>query len=225
MRHWPSSAFALVAGNAVPAIGVLFLDWPLFPIVLVYWCELVVLFVITLLRMAFAHPATPGSLIVKALCLAFLPLTLGPQLFAVLFFGLTGFGLAGNNDAGMAFHSIVFAASDAKDLLPLDECWRVLRREIDTGMRIAIVALAASHLYSFVRNYLMRGECNRVSFWSLMAWPYLRSYLTMLAVGAGVLAIAWAGVQPPALLVLIICVKTALDLNVHLREHRAPAPA
>lgn len=225
IRAWPPSAFALIAGNAVPAAGVLFFDWPLFPIVLVYWCELVMLVVIALLRMAFAYPVMPGSLIIKALSLPFLPLVFGPQLFLVLFAGLIGFGLAGNKDAGQAFTSIVFAASDAKDLLSWDEIWRVLQREIDVGMRFAIAALAASHFYSFIRNYLVRGECNRVTFLSLWIWPMMRSWFTLLCVGAGILAVAWRGVQPPALLVFVICAKTAADLWSHLREHRPAAPA
>jgi hypothetical protein len=219
MQLWPSSAFALIAGNAVPALGVLFFDWPLFPIVLVYWCEMVVIFVITLLRMAFG----PGALVVKALLLPFLPLVVMPQLFAVLFFGLTWFLFAGNKAAGEAFFSIVFAASDAKDLLSWDEIGRVLQREIDMGMRFAIAAIAASHVYSFVVNYLLRGERNRVTFLALWIWPFARAWLSMLAVMAGILAVAWGGVQPPALLVLVICAKTALDLYGHLREHRAAA--
>src|SRR2546428_6743265 len=52
----PPSAFVLVATNLIPLIGVLLHDWTVFQVLLLYWCENVVVGVFNVLRMLSAQP-------------------------------------------------------------------------------------------------------------------------------------------------------------------------
>lgn len=51
-----ASAFALMLANAVPLIGVVALGWQVFPLVLLYWLENVVVGGFNVLRMLCARP-------------------------------------------------------------------------------------------------------------------------------------------------------------------------
>ena len=55
-RRWPLSAAVLIAANAAPLIGVLAHHWTVFAVVLLYWCENVVVGVFNVLRMLCAQP-------------------------------------------------------------------------------------------------------------------------------------------------------------------------
>ena len=53
------SIIALVAANAIPLLGVIFLGWRVFSILLIYWMENVVVGVFNVLRILFADPHPP----------------------------------------------------------------------------------------------------------------------------------------------------------------------
>ncbi len=80
-----------------------------------------------------------------------------------------------------------------------------------------VMALAASHFYSFVVNYLGRGEHRRVTVGTLIFQPFSRVVLLQITL----IIAAWFFVlvgSPLPLLVLLVIGKTALDLLFHLRE-------
>lgn len=83
----------------------------------------------------------------------------------------------------------------------------------------AVLALAGSHLYSFFRNYLGRGEFRRTILPELMIKPYGRIVLLHVALLFGAFVIVWLG-SPIFLLLILIVGKTILDLKLHLREHQ-----
>ena len=89
----------------------------------------------------------------------------------------------------------------------------------ETGAIWGIACLTLSHLYSFLRNYLMGGEYRRVSLPDLMSQPYGRVVVLHLAILFGAFATMALG-SPIWLLVILIVGKTALDLALHLREHQ-----
>jgi uncharacterized protein DUF6498 len=75
----------------------------------------------------------------------------------------------------------------------------------------------ASHGFSFFHNYLAGGEYRRVSLPRLMAQPYGRVVVLHLAIlGGGFLVMALHSAV--GALVLLIVVKTAIDLGAHLAE-------
>ena len=54
--RWLPSALALLLANAVPLLGVVFSHWTVFSVVLLYWCENVVVGAFNVLRMLCAQP-------------------------------------------------------------------------------------------------------------------------------------------------------------------------
>ena len=84
---------------------------------------------------------------------------------------------------------------------------------------LALLFLTVSHGISYRRNYIGRGEFQRVAFTGLFWQPYSRvivMHITILLGGA------WAqakGSPVYALLVLVI-LKTLIDLTLHLLERK-----
>ena len=88
-----------------------------------------------------------------------------------------------------------------------------------------LMALGASHFYSFVVNYLGRGEFRRVTVGSLtFQQPFARVVLLHLAIFISGFFFVLLG-SPLPLLVLLVIGKTALDLLFHLRERERNADA
>lgn len=55
-RRWPISSAVLILANAAPVIGVFADHWTVFAVVLLYWCENVVVGAFNVLRMLSARP-------------------------------------------------------------------------------------------------------------------------------------------------------------------------
>ncbi|HOW98148.1 MAG TPA: DUF6498-containing protein [Kiritimatiellia bacterium] len=88
----------------------------------------------------------------------------------------------------------------------------------------ALLALAASHLFSFVTNYLAGGECRRADVGRLMFQPYGRVVVLHLAILGGAFLLQQFG-SPAAGLALLVLLKTALDALAHLWERSKFSPA
>src|SRR5688572_8716392 len=88
-----------------------------------------------------------------------------------------------------------------------------------TGVLLAGVGLFISHGVSFVFNFLRGGERLRTSAMELMFAPYGRVVVLHLTILFGAFAVAAFGAHLFPLLILI-GLKTAMDLGFHLREHR-----
>ena len=87
------------------------------------------------------------------------------------------------------------------------------------------VALFLSHGASFFLNYLGRGEYRTASPSGQMASVYGRVVVLHLTIIFGSIVVAFLGAPIAALLILVV-LKTAFDLGLHLRERRkATAPA
>jgi hypothetical protein len=80
-----------------------------------------------------------------------------------------------------------------------------------------VAGLAVSHGISFVANYLLGGERDRVALAQLMIQPYGRIVVLHLAILGGGFLIMSLG-APWYALALLILLKIGLDLRAHLRE-------
>ena len=84
---------------------------------------------------------------------------------------------------------------------------------------LAFCALWISHGVSFVVNYMLAGERDRLSVGQLMAAPYGRIVVLHLAVIFGGMAVMAMG-QPLGMLLVLVFLKIGVDVGLHLREHR-----
>jgi hypothetical protein len=190
----------LVAANLVPLAGVLFWDWNVFALILLFWMENVVVGALFALRMLCADPADAalraGKLfLVPFFCFHYGMFTAVHGTFVFLLFSSGGYPVDGLQLLGPA-----------------------LRAAADYDLWLPIGALAASHLFSFAWNYLYRGEFRRVRLSRLMVQPYGRVAVLHIAIIFGGIAAMALGSPVWALLVLL-ALKIGLDLKAHLKEH------
>lgn len=207
----PLSAPVLVAANLLLLAGVLYWDWSVAQVVLLYWVENLVIGAIHVLRILVASPEGWGS--------ASSPVqsTGGERMAAKS--ALAGF-FAVHYGAFCAAHGMILAT-----LFPVrapsgaeQEIWQLLGGMLrDPATLAAIAALAASHGYSFTRNYLGREEYRRVDIGAMMLRPYGRIVVVHLFIIAGGLLLQ--GYRAPvAAVLLFILLKIGIDCAMHRRE-------
>jgi hypothetical protein len=89
----------------------------------------------------------------------------------------------------------------------------------------ASLGLAISHGLSFWWNFLHGGEYRRVTPAGLMFAPYRRLVALHLTIIFGAMAVMFTG-APAAAVAILVGIKTAIDVGLHLAEHReATSPA
>lgn len=229
-----ASVVSLVLANAVPLLGVLFLGWSTYEVVLLYWFENVVIGVMNVLRMACCTP-DPAQLDLAKLLKSddpidthlavshATPLVGKPwlmqlaKLFFIPFFVLH-YGLF------CIVHGVfvVVLLGDGGSVFQGGEP-RFDLEDLSRNLWIAAAALTASHLVSFFVNYLGRGEYRRTILPALMMQPYGRVFVLHVAIILGAFALAALG-SPALLLAVLILLKTLMDLGLHLAEHQGDSP-
>src|SRR6059036_3637946 len=91
-RRWLPSALALLLANAVPLLGVLFSHWTVFVVLLLYWCENVVVGAFNVLRMVCAYPQVSIAWVGKLFVIPFFMVHFGMFTFVHGMFVLSLFG-------------------------------------------------------------------------------------------------------------------------------------
>jgi hypothetical protein len=205
---------ALLAANAIPLFGVLFLGWDAFSIVLLYWTENVVIGFYNILKMVFAAVPHPAAHLGKLFFIPFFMVHYGGFTAVHGFFVLALFHKGEGPSMGhmdwpcflvfvqMLFNVIGYAYS----IIP-------------PQVRMAVLALFASHGVSFVQNYLLKGEYATAKPDKLMGSPYGRVVVMHVAIIAGGFLTMAIG-SPAPLLVVLVLLKTVLDVSLHNREHK-----
>lgn len=202
---WGSpTVWALIAANLLPLYGVLALGWEVFPVMVLFWMENIMIGVLNVLRMLLASPGRAAAWVPKLFVAAFFCVHYG--LFTAVH-GLFVFTLFGG-DAYRALVDGLWAGEAARRAITEFTLWP------------ALAALAASHVFSFLFNYLGRGEFRDASPAALMHAPYGRVIvLHVTIIFGGILTQALR--SPLWALLPLIAFKIALDLLAHVREHRA----
>jgi hypothetical protein len=229
---------ALVVVNLIPLAGVLLLGWRLSDLMLLYWLENGIIGGFTVLKILTSrvppgaarpgHSEAPAALphrVGSVGTAIFFTIHYGifwtvHGVFVRLFFGppagpfaggwpgpvpgLSGGPFGGIPGVGEAFGPAVGAAGG--------------------GFAVALLSLVVSHGLSYVVNYLGRGEDRSLSPPELMQQPYGRVVVLHVTIlGCGFFAMFLG--QPLLSLVLLVALKTGVDVQAHLREHgRAAQP-
>ncbi len=216
----------MVSANLLPVAGVLLWDWNVFEIVSLYWFENVVIGVFNVLKMLTTtgeirlegrpkeDPEIPAYLRTPT---ASGIATHGIKLFLIPFFtfhygmfcfvhGIFVVVLLGGRGGGMMKGD------------PLSGAGTMTARVFDSGGKWFILAIIGSHLFSYLFNYIGKGEYRRTSAPALMAAPYGRIVVLHIAILFGAFVITALG-SPAFLLLLLIAGKIALDVKLHRRSH------
>jgi hypothetical protein len=195
------SVIVLLAANLVPVYGVIVLGWKVFPIILLFWIENIIIGALNVLKMIFASPSSWGNWLGKIFIVPLFCIHYGMFTFVHGIFVLGLFG--GAFRTGAPFPNI-------------DTVLNLIRTD---HLHWAILGLAVSHSVSFVANYLGRGEYRQASVTALMQQPYGRvvvMHITLL--GGGFLLMAMH--SPMAGLLVLVALKIFLDVRTHLKERR-----
>jgi hypothetical protein len=204
----------LVGVNTVPVFGVVFFGWSLFSILLLYWFENGMIGLFNVPKIALAREPVSASFTVngrpagpraKAFIIPFFVFHYGlfwivHGVFVLVFFGFMGgqpFGSAG----------------------PVTDPLGGFRGFDPTGIAVAAAALFLSHGVSFFVNFLGNREYENVSPDEQMLRPYPRVIVLHATILGGGFLAGYFG-APLASLVLMVALKTTIDLYAHLREHR-----
>ena len=197
---------ALVVANLIPLIGVLFFGWSVWNILVIYWLENGIVGVINVLKMSVAtgDEVTPGVTFMVNGRPATSATKMGLIPFFIVHYGIFWF-----------VHGIFVLTLPAFFSLMSDD-----GMTLDLGPVVfAAVGLAISHGLSFWWNFLHGGEYRRTAAAALMFAPYKRLVALHITIIFGAFAVMFTG-APAAAVAVLVAIKTAIDLGLHLAEHR-----
>ncbi len=203
------SLVALMLVNLLPVLGVLYFGWDVGALMILYWSENLVIGFYAILKMLVVSPVGGmfGSLFFLVHYGGFCA---GHGLFiGLMLLDMKPDVLGGVNDWPfmLVFVELLFdVISAVLSVAPPEWRW-------------GFVALALSHGLSFLQNFLLGGERHRVGIRRLMNAPYARMMVLHVAIILGGFAVVSMG-QPLWMLLTLVALKLALDLALHLREHR-----
>ncbi len=194
-----ASLVLLVLANLVPLAGVWLWEWDVFLLLLLFWCENVVIGVFGIARLvvsATSETTFQGLFLPLFFMVHYGGFMLGH--FMVLFSMYSGF----MDDTGRSVE-----ASDYYSVILDDRNW------------LAILALFVSHGWSFVENFMGRREHENLTPMQAMGLPYKRMAITHIALILGGFFLIESG-QPLAGLIFLVLLKIGLDVTFHRREHK-----
>ena len=226
----PTTSIALLVGvNLIPLAGVLFWGWNIATLLVLYWIENGIVGVLNVPKMLLARgDSAPAAPIPSANRLAGdgPAARVGLVLFFLAHYGIFWlvhgvFVLTLTTFAGQMVEPSFPGPAFPPDVLPgqVDALGRAVAAGPDlSAVAWGALALAISHGTSFVVNFLGRREYLAVSPLRQMAAPYGRVVILHLAILLGAFVSLAIGSPIGAVIVLVI-LKTAVDLALHVRDH------
>lgn len=197
MRSAPNlrvSIALLVLANLIPVAGVLLWDWDVFFLLLLFWCENVIIGFFGIAKIALSG----GGL--------FLPL------FFCVHYGGFMFGHV------MVLFGLFADNSNASEAITEPEqLWMLF---VLPSYWVPLLALLVSHGWSFVNNFVLSDERQSLVPMQAMSVPYKRMVVTHVALIAGGFVLT-ASNQPMFGLLLLLAMKIGLDVMFHRKEHTA----
>ena len=210
-KHINLPIVALVLANLVPIAGVLYMDWDVGAIIVLYWTENLIAGGYTIFKMLLAGgKGMPFHMVFFCIHYGFFCAIHG---LAVL--ELTGF--AGELTDIPAQDSWPGPLVLVQEFLNL---WRQIINAAPTQFLWAIAGLTLSHGVSFVLLFIATGEYRHTTSKKLMNAPYKRIAVLHVAIIAGGFLVTLLG-SPAGLLVALVALKTGMDIMLHNRSHKS----
>jgi hypothetical protein len=192
--RWNSpSAILLMLANALPLGGVLWFGWNIGDLFILFWIESAIIGIFNVIKM----------LVISK--------------WEAIFMGAFFIGHFGAFMAGHLLFIFGFFMQGMESRSPtLDQTGALL-----LSMWPAVLALVASHGFSFFDNFIKRKEYLLKTVKEQMGEPYKRiiiMHFTIILGGFMVMALH----APVLALLLLIVLKTGMDFSGHIREHNRP---
>ena len=207
---------ALLAANMIPLVGVVFLKWSAFYIVLLYWAENLAVGFYNVLKMAFVKVKHPTEHLGKLFMIPFFIIHYGG------FTAIHGFFILAIFSKGEQGPPMMGRETWPCFLVFVQMLFNIVRHimlTIPPAVRLAVLSLFASHGVSFVYNYLLKGEYAHTNPGNLMGQPYVRVFVMHITILGGGFLLMILG-SPVALVFFLIVLKNFIDVKLHQREHK-----
>jgi len=205
---------ALIAANIIPLIGVIFFEWDLRFILVLYWIENIVIGIFNLFKMlsVSSDEALAGRL---GQC-AFFTIHYGGFCAAHGLFLLSFLDIPLNdlNNTDSSSNPISLVISSIKPTF--DHLYNLF----GIHLILAISALFVSHGFSLIENFFAKGEKNILTMKKLFSQPYPRIIVMHVTIIVGGILVQKLG-SPIFMLAALICLKIVIDLMLHRREHKS----
>jgi hypothetical protein len=210
---------ALIGANLLPLAGVLFGGWTVWEVLLVYWIESGIVGLFSVPRILLAAGSSANSTF--SMTINGRPVDVsGPET------PVDGLHVYPENVPIAGFfclHYGIFWVVHGVFVLSFP----LFVGGVEGGtlfgtlaaVGLAVAGLLVSHGVSFVTNYVGRAEYRHTSAGERMSVPYGRVVVLHVTIILGAFLVGSLGSPLPAL-VLLVVLKTAIDLAAHLREHR-----
>lgn len=207
LLHTGSTSLFLVAMNLWTIVAVLFFGWDVFFVVFTYWAENVIIGLFNFLKMLVAQGLGSGQETPLAANLA--------KVFLLPFFcfhyGMFCF-------VHGVFIVFLFRIQWAgRSVVGEREIRGALEGIFTPAVMAAIVFILLAHGYSFVRDYLGRGEYRKTSVVAQMMAPYVRVVVVHVSILFGGMLCLYL---PRLFCLILVPLKTLLDLRQHEKERR-----
>jgi hypothetical protein len=186
------SVVVLVLVNSLTLIGAIYYGWDVFTLMLLYWLETAIIGFFSVVKLV--HSA-------RALAVFLVP-------FFCVHFGLFMFG-----------HLTFIIALFGGDTIFADTGILEQVTGIISLVAIPATALFASHLYSFLTNYIGRQEYEFKNPMHFFAYPYPRIIVMHLTIIFG--GFLTMVLSPVFSLILLSVLKTVADVGAHIKIHTA----
>ncbi len=203
------SLIILILVNLLPIFGVIYAGWDVFEIVALYWFENVVIGLVNVLKIITCCPGSHRSAgtaieISKLFKIPFFTIHYGGFCFV---HGIFVFGLLGpkNKEGGHGD--------------PFENMGHWFSSFVNTYVIWFVLAIVASHIFSFFKNYIGENEYTRSTPDKLMNAPYGRVVVLHLAIIGGGFIVQELG-SSVGMLILLIIGKIIIDAKLHLRSHQ-----
>jgi len=210
---------ALLLANLIPVFGVLFMDWDVGGIIVLYWAENLVIGLYTILKMLIAGGSDAIGLIL---------------FFCIHYGGFSAvhgmFVLKLTEYAGI---STMQAAETSwpGPLVLVEKLYNLISSILVAApdeMLWVLLAMVLSHGVSFLVLFIGQGEYRETTTSRLMRAPYRRVAILHITVIVGAFLIVKLE-SPMGLLLALVALKTGMDIILHNRSHKekqsaGPAP-
>ena len=200
------SVIILIISNLVPVFGVIFLDWEIFQVMMLFWAENVVIGGFNIVKMLLSTAGNTGNR--------------GKKISMVPFFFIH-YGIFTMVHGGLVFAIFGGVLENDEILTGISDSYHSL---ITPALGWAVAALALSHAISFIFNYLGKGEFRKTTLDQLMVQPYARVIILHITILIGGFLVMFFG-APLIGLMFLIALKIYVDIISHVKQHNIFMPA